>query len=214
MCTVGAAPEPHPIEEIDVRGVADALDDGDRDTRWWYDPSTGRVELGVGDWMVDEFGDDDEPQDRGLLPIESHGSRASYDDMVTFASAVGDRRAADLLQRSLEGRGAFRRFRDTLHEFEGLVGPWRAFAQARSEARAIDWLVDEGHADPGGAEAAKATRVATASSVLEAVGHSAELRLEVTKLAGRWADIERTVDAGHDVTLLRGGEGWATIIPT
>ncbi len=46
--------------------------------------------------------------------------------------------AAALLQRALEGRGAFRRFHDTLHEFEG--GPWRGFAQARSEARSIDWL--------------------------------------------------------------------------
>jgi antitoxin (DNA-binding transcriptional repressor) of toxin-antitoxin stability system len=39
------------------------------------------------------------------------------------------------------------------------------------------------------------------------------LRLEVSELAGRLADIERTVDAGHDVTLLRDGEPWATITP-
>jgi hypothetical protein len=211
---VGAPSQPRPVEAIDVRGVAEALDDGDRDTTWWYDPSTGQVELGVAEWVAAEFGDDDEPQDRGLVPIESHGSRAAYDDMATFASAVGDRRAADLLQRALEGRGAFRRFRDTLHEFEDLVGPWRALAQARSEGRAIDWLVDEGHADPAGAEAARATRVAAAASALDAVGHQRGLRLEVTELAGRWADIERTLDAGHDVTLLRGGETWATITPT
>lgn len=211
---VDARPERRPIEAIDVRGVAEALDDADQDTRWWYDPSTGQVEPGVADWMAAEFGDDDEPEDRALVPIESHGSRAAYDDMATFASGVGDRRAADLLQRALEGRGAFRRFRDTLHEFEDLVGPWRTFAQARSEGRAIDWLVDEGHADPAGAQAARATSVAAASSVLESVGHARGLRLEVTELAGRWADIERTVDAGHVVTLLRGGEPWATITPT
>ncbi|MET0661722.1 MAG: UPF0158 family protein, partial [Ilumatobacteraceae bacterium] len=80
------------------------------------------------------------PEDRGLVPIEPYGSRAAYEDMATFASAVSDRRAADLLHRALEGRGAFRRFRDTLHEFEDLVDPWRAYAQARSEQRAIDWL--------------------------------------------------------------------------
>jgi hypothetical protein len=211
---VGAASEPRPIEAIDVRGVAEVLDDGDRDTRWWYDPSSGQVEPGVADWMAAEFGDDDEPEDRGLVPIESHGSRAAYDDMATFASAVGDHRAPDLLQRALEGRGAFRRFRDTMHEFEDLVGPWRAFAQARSEGRAIDWLADEGHVDPAGAEAAAAIRVAAASSVLASVGHSTGLCVEVTELAGRWADIERTVDAGGDVTLLRGGEAWATITPT
>ena len=39
--------EPRPLDGVDVRGVAEALDDGDRDTAWWYDPSTGQVELGV-----------------------------------------------------------------------------------------------------------------------------------------------------------------------
>ena len=202
------------MDAVDVRGVAEALDDGDRDTAWWYDPSTGQVEPGVAEWMVDAFGDDDEPEERGLVPIESHGSRAAYDDMVTFASAVSDRRASDLLQRALEGRGAFRRFRDTLDEFEDLVRPWRAFAQERSEIRAIDWLVNEGHVDPADAEVAAAARHAAASSLLESVGHGSGLSLDVTELAGRWADIERTVDAGHEVTLLRRGEPWATITPT
>lgn len=213
---VGEPFEPRPVEAIDVRGVAEALDDGDRDTTWWYDPSTGQVEPGVSEWMAAEFGDDDEPEDRGLVPIDSQGSRAAYGDMATFASAVSDRRAGDLLQRALEGRGAFRRFRDTLHEFEDLVGPWRAYAQARSELRALDWLGGEGHVDPADAEVAMAmaTRDAAASSVLEAVGHASSLRLDVTELAGRWADIERAVDAGHEVVLLRGGEPWATITPT
>jgi hypothetical protein len=198
---------------IDVRGVAEALDDGDRDTSWWYDPATGQTEPGVSEWITDEFSHDDEPEDRGLVPIESHGSRAAYDDMATFASAVGNRRAADLLQRALEGRGAFRRFRDTLHEFDDLVGPWRAFAQARSEGRAIDWLVDAGHADPADAEVARANRSAAATSALASVGHGTALRLEVTELAERWADVEAAIGGGRDVTLLRGGEPWATITP-
>ena len=211
---MGAASEPRPLDGVDVRGVAEALDDGDRDTTWWYDPSTGQAEPGVAGWIADELGDDDDPEDRGLVPIESHGSRAAYADMVTFASAVGDRRAADLLERALEGRGAFRRFRDTLHEFEDLVGPWRDSAQARAELRAIDWLVSEGHVDPADAASAMAAREATVTSVLESVGRASGLRLEVTELAGRWADIEAAVDSGHEVTVLRDGEPWATITPT
>ena len=109
---MGAASEPRSLDGVDVRAVAEALDDGDPDTTWWYDPSTGQAEPGSAGWMADELGDDDDPEDRGLVPIDSNGSRAAYDDMVTFASAVGDRRAADLLERALEGRGAFRRGRD------------------------------------------------------------------------------------------------------
>jgi Uncharacterised protein family (UPF0158) len=210
---VGATTGPLPLDLVDVRSVAEALDDGDHDTVWWYDPSTGQVEPGVSEWIADDFDDVDEPADRGLLPIDSAGSRAAYDDMVTFASAVGDRRAGDLLERALEGRGAFRRFRDTLHEFADLVGPWSAFAQARSETRAIDWLASEGHVDPADAVAATATRDATASSVLESVGQDTGLRVEVAEITARWADIERALDAGYVVTLLRAGEPWATITP-
>jgi hypothetical protein len=169
---------------------------------------------GVAEWIADVFDDDDRPDDRGLVPIESRGSHAAYSDMVTFASAVSDRRACDLLQRALEGRGAFGRFRDTLREFADLVGPWRAFADARSEVRALEWLVGEGHIDPSDAEVAVAARNAAASSLLESVGRAGGLRVDETELAGRWADIARTVDAGQDVTLLRGGEPWATISPT
>lgn len=211
---MGGPAEQRPLDTVDVHSVAEALDEGDRDTVWWYDPSTGQVELGVSEWMVDEFGDDDEPEERGLVPIESHRSRAAYEDMVRFASAVSDRRAAELLQRALEGRGAFRRFRDTLHEFEDLVGPWRAYSQARSELRAIDWLVNEGHVDPADAEAATTTRDAAASSVLELVGQATGPRLDVTELAGRWSEVEAAVDTGQQVTLLRGGEPWATITTT
>src|SRR3954471_15710358 len=82
------------VDDVDVRGVGEALDDGDRDTAWWYDPSTGQVEPGVAEWSADAFGDDDPPEDRGLVPIESQGSHAGYGDMVAFASAVSDRRAS------------------------------------------------------------------------------------------------------------------------
>ena len=203
------------VDAVDVRGVAEALDDGDRDTAWWYDPSTGQVEPGVAEWMVDEFGDDDEPEERGLVPIESHGSRAAYDDMVTFASAV---ERSPRRRPPATGAGGPRRLPPV---------PRHAATSSRTSSdrgaptprpgpsiRAIDWLVNEGHVDPADAEVATATRDAAASSVLESVGHASGLRLDVTELAGRWADIERTVDAGHEVTLLRNGEPWATITPT
>jgi hypothetical protein len=207
--------ERRPLDTIDVRGVAEALDDGDRETTWWYDPATGEVEPGVADWMADSLDDDDDddPDERGLVRIESHGSRPAYDDMVMFAAAVGDRRAADLLERALEGRGAFRRFRDTIHEFEHLVGPWQAYANARAELRAISWLVGNGQVDLADGEAVAATCRATAAAVLALVGEARGLRLDVTELAARWGDVEAAIDAGHDVTLLRDGDPWATITP-
>ncbi len=200
------------VDAVDVRGVAEALDDADRDTTWWYDPTTGQVEMGMAEWIADEFEDDDPPSERGLVPIEPAGSRAAYEDMVAFAMAVGDRRRRDLLQRALEGRGAFRRFRDTLDEFPELVDPWRAYARARAEVRALDWLAGEGHvADP---EAAVAEREASAASVLAAAAQRGDgLQVEAAELTTRWAGVEQALDGGHEVTLLRDGRAWATIVP-
>ena len=213
-----SSPEPRPVRPvsaIDVRGVGEALDDGDRDTTWWYDPSTGQVEMGVSEWIADEFGDDDEPEDRGLVPIESYGSRAAYDDMVTFASAVSDRPRR---RPPATGAGGPRRVPPVPRHAARVRGSRRTVARPTPRpdpsSRAIDWLVNEGHVDPADAEVATTARDATASSVLESVGHTSGLRLDVTELPGRWADVEAAVDAGHEVTLLRDGEPWATITPT
>jgi hypothetical protein len=201
------------VSGIDVSGVAEALDDGGGETTWWYDPSTGQVEMGVSEWMAADFDEDDDPAERGLVTIESFGSRAAYGDMAAFAAAVGDRRAADLLQRALQGRGAFRRFRDTLADFPDLLTHWSMYARACGESRAIEWLVAEGYVDEADGNAEVATRAAALDAVVAAVGHPRGLLVEVATITERWRDIERTLDAGHDVTLLRDGRPWATISP-
>ena len=201
------------MSAIDVAGVAEALGDGEHDTTWWYDPSAGQVEMGVSEWIAEDLGEDDDPSERGLVRIEPAGSRVAYGDMVDFAAAVAERRAADLLQRALHGRGAFGRFRDTLYDFPELRTQWSMYARACSETRAIEWLAAEEYVDGADADAELAIRSATRDAVLVAIGRPHGLHVEVATIAERWPDIERTLDAGHDVTLLRDGQPWATITP-
>jgi predicted nucleotidyltransferase len=47
-----------------------------------------------------------------------------------------------LLARAIEGRGAFRRFKDALFEFPELRETWFKFHDVRMRRRAIEWLVD------------------------------------------------------------------------
>jgi Uncharacterised protein family (UPF0158)/Nucleotidyltransferase domain len=63
--------------------------------------------------------------------------------MEDFIGRVRDLRARDLLERAIAGRGAFRRFKDTLLDFQDLRAVWFAFHDARMERRAIQWLADE-----------------------------------------------------------------------
>ncbi len=76
-----------------------------------------------------------------IRPTESY---ESYRDMAEFVAAVHHRRASDLLDRAISGRGAFRRFKDTLFEFPELRGQWFRFRDARSRRRALLWLATAG----------------------------------------------------------------------
>jgi predicted nucleotidyltransferase len=132
-------------DDVDLQELAEALDDHSVDVSygysWWLDPSTGAVRAHNSD--VDEETADDW-EDAGLIYIEPTPSSVGYGDMEDFIERVPDRRARDLLDRSIAGRGAFRRFKDTLVEFPELREQWFPFRDARARRRAIEWLVDKG----------------------------------------------------------------------
>lgn len=63
--------------------------------------------------------------------------------MEDFADQISDERAGRRLLRAIQGRGAFRRFKDELHdEYPHLVQAWYAFRDTRAQRRAVQWLAD------------------------------------------------------------------------
>lgn len=62
--------------------------------------------------------------------------------MVDFTDLVSEATTQDLLFRALEGRGAFRRFKDTLFDFPELRREWFSFHDRRMKRRAVEWLAD------------------------------------------------------------------------
>ncbi len=143
------------LTKIDLADLAQALVDHSYEHRWWLDPETGEVVL----WGVDsEEQGEPEPDLRGLRRIEPIPSREGYEEMQDFIGRVRDPRARGLLERAIAGRGAFRRFKDTLLELPELREAWFRFHDAGLERRAIRWLVDEGLVDAATAERALAQR--------------------------------------------------------
>ena len=55
--------------------------------------------------------------------------------MTSFIATVTDRRLADQLERAVQGRGAFRRFRDTLSGADDEFTRWHRFAADRQRGR-------------------------------------------------------------------------------
>lgn len=130
------------LKTADLASLAEALEDNSYDHEWWLDPETGAVEQ----WSTDSglWEDAEEhPSDRHWIRVEPIGSRDAYADMGDFIARVRDPRARQLLERAIGGRGAFRRFKDTLFEFPDLRQAWFAFHDARMERRALEWLADE-----------------------------------------------------------------------
>jgi hypothetical protein len=76
------------------------------------------------------------------LRFDRIGSRDGWRDMAAFAERQRDTTLREQLQRAIEGKGAFRRFRDLIHN-EGLTEHWYTFSTDRQLGRARQFLADE-----------------------------------------------------------------------
>lgn len=136
------------LDVIDVGEIATALaDQTDYEHRWLIDPRTGEVVL----WTSDTGIDGENPvelDELDLIVIDPLPSYIWYQDMVDFADGISDRSAVLRLSSSLQGRGAFRRFKNELYQHHPeLISAWHAMRDARARVRAVEWLVDEGLVD-------------------------------------------------------------------
>jgi hypothetical protein len=65
--------------------------------------------------------------------------------MQMYADSVTDEKLRARLDRALQGRGAFRRFRDVLADGPDGLGPWHDFSDERHQGRARAWLAAAGY---------------------------------------------------------------------
>ena len=79
-----------------------------------------------------------------LIHIEPLGSRVEYGWMAEFVATVDDARLRDGLEVALDGRGAFRRFKNVLFDDPAERERWFAFRGERLRAAAREWLDDLG----------------------------------------------------------------------
>ncbi len=129
------------FSQVDLDDIATALDDHSDFGKWWIDGQTGEVWRRSFLAEDDEFDPDEHPELRSIDPLPPH---IGYQDMQDFIDRLSNRRAIELLGRAIEGRGAFRRFKDTLIEFPQLREQWFDFHDRRIKRRAIDFLAEEG----------------------------------------------------------------------
>ncbi|HLB13278.1 MAG TPA: UPF0158 family protein [Dehalococcoidia bacterium] len=103
------------------RDLPDCLKDEVRDAH--------RVEAGYGERFV---------------RVPNTESREAYGDMEEFFETVGDGRLQELLEVAINGKGAFRRFKDVLARRPGQEERWFRFSADRERRRVLEWLEEEG----------------------------------------------------------------------
>jgi hypothetical protein len=138
---------------LDLEEIALALaDQNGYEHQWLINPETGEVVF----WTADTGIDGQTPADLDeldLVGINPLPSWVWYQDMADFAAAITDERAGRRLARAIQGKGAFRRFKDQLHEeHPDLLPAWYAFLDARATRRAVRWLADNSLIDDEAAD--------------------------------------------------------------
>lgn len=130
------------MNAYDLGDIAQAMESNDTDA--YLNPATGSVYIGYGG---DVFGDDGHPLDEvpdEWIPIGHASSHEAYRDMEDFAWQLREGARRRRLLTALEGRGAFRRFRDAVHSDDsGLGRLWGQWSDIRGQIRAAEWLADE-----------------------------------------------------------------------
>ena len=214
-----AAADPLPPEQVDLADLALALEDHSDEHVWLLDRATGAVEARFRSPVAGT------PAEADAVVVEPLPAAIAYADMEDFAAHVRDVRARDLLERAIVGRGAFRRFKDTLIEMPDLRRAWFAFHDARSERRALEWLVEHDLVEPGAAAEAIAARgdpdpddlpgLIDAQGLAHRVAHDLRRvyrkRLRTVLLVGAWARGDAHPEAPVElvVVLDRFADRWA-----
>ncbi len=123
-------------DEFDDAGLADQDPYGDEDE------ASGAV-----DPAIEQSGGFHYPSRREVeadpdryRPIPEISSREVYNLMVEFAESVSDPVLRRMLEVALNGRGAFRRFKDVLLDFPEERQRWFAMKNAFFEQEVRDWL--------------------------------------------------------------------------
>jgi Uncharacterised protein family (UPF0158) len=123
--------------------ILDAIDTYGDDTRFYLDTETGEVSLWMNPLHTGEEAAFD-PHDDRYAQIPQRVSRESYRDMERFVLAIDEEDVRRELQRAIEGKGAFDRFRRALSGYPDLRARWEQGKRDALLAEAVAWLATLG----------------------------------------------------------------------
>jgi len=131
--------------KIDIKELCEAMENSSYEHEYYLDLETGEI-LFLSEYTDDEETEklrdriDEEPDRYERIPKAE--SQEGYEDMQDFIATVKDEHLAELLEVAINGKGAFRRFKDVLINYPEERERWFKFKDDRMEERALEWLDD------------------------------------------------------------------------
>jgi hypothetical protein len=99
------------------------------------------------EWMqesVQEAADVEDGYPDRYIAVPRAESRDGYEDMEEFIETIQADSLRERLWRAIDGRGAFRGFKNVLEDYPRERERWFAFRDARVRQRVLAWLAEEG----------------------------------------------------------------------
>ena len=135
------------VLKIDLDELCLAMENSSYECDYYLDLETGEIVF-ISDYMDDadleELKDRIDENPARYEPIPKAESHEGYEDMVDFIATVEDEHLIELLEVAINGKGAFRRFKDILARYPEERERWYRFKDERMKERALSWLEDMG----------------------------------------------------------------------
>ena len=131
--------------KIGLDELYDAMENSSYQVEYYLDLERGKI-LFVSECMDDEETGklknqiEEELNRYELIPKAE--SYEGYRDMQAFITTVEDDHLSELLEVAINGKGAFRRFKDVLLNYPEERERWFQFKDDRMKERALEWLDD------------------------------------------------------------------------
>lgn len=130
--------------KVKLSDIVDAIEMMDQYSEYFLDKETGEIE-----WISDmamSYKEKEEIYDRldehGFYRLPTSFDIRDYDIMEDFVNTLSDS-MYDRLASAIQGKGAFRRFKDTVY-YLGIDQEWYDFQAASYKRKAAKWCEENG----------------------------------------------------------------------
>lgn len=129
--------------KIKMDDLLEYFEEGSYEVQHFLDIEKGEI-ITLMEWDEDEkLREEIESGGERYILLPEQDSRTGYRDMVDFTETVEDQNLQEKLWIALDGKGAFRRFKDVLYNYPEERERWFKFQYEKKKSRLLKWLKDE-----------------------------------------------------------------------